>query len=121
LREVKQSEVKQPYDIRGPLQVSMRSLSVFVLLFLASFVSAQSQTDFTGHWQEKTNSGTQRHLEVQRNGRNLRARTVVTNSEGPNNLEVKYEIGCPETTYTGLDGDQFRSSLRWNGAAALPD
>ena len=46
----------------------MRSLSGLLLVFLATFVSAQSQTDFTGHWQEqeKTNSGMQRHLEVDR-------------------------------------------------------
>jgi len=99
----------------------MRSLGVFVLLFLASFVSAQSQSDFTGHWQKKTNSGMQRHLEVEQNGRNLRVKTVLTNSQGTRNLEVKYEIGGPETTYTGLDGDQFRSSVRWDGNTLVFD
>lgn len=99
----------------------MRGLSVFVLLFLASFVSGQSLTDFTGHWQEKTKSGMQRHLEIEQNGRNLRVKTVVTNSEGTRNLEVKYEIGGPETAYTGLDGDQFRSSVRWDGKTLVFD
>ncbi len=98
----------------------MRSLSAFIL-FLASFVSGQSLTDFTGHWQEKTNSGMQRHLEIEQNGRNLRVKTVVTNFQGTRNLEVKYEIGGPETTYTGLDGDQFRSSVRWDGNALVFD
>ncbi len=99
----------------------MRGLSAFILLFLASFVSGQSLTDFTGHWQEKTNSGMQRHLEVEQNGRNLRVKTVVTKSQGTRDLEVKYEIGGPETTYTGLDGDQFRSSVRSDGKTLVFD
>jgi hypothetical protein len=99
----------------------VRGLSAFILLFLASFVSGQSLTDFTGHWQEKTNSGMQRHLEVEQNGRNLRVKTVVTKSQGTRDLEVKYEIGGPETTYTGLDGDQFRSSVRSDGKTLVFD
>jgi hypothetical protein len=34
---------------------------------------------------------------------------------------VRYEIGGPQTTYTGLDGDQFRSSVRWDGNALVFD
>jgi hypothetical protein len=104
-----------------PREVSLRSLSAFIFLFLATFVSGQSATDFTGHWQQKTTSGAQRHLEIEQNGRNLRAKTVVTNSQGTRNLEVKYEIGGPQTVYTGLDGDQFRSSVRWDGNALVFD
>jgi hypothetical protein len=29
---------------------------------------------------------------------------------------VKYLIGGQETSYKGLDGDEFRSSVRWNGS-----
>jgi len=93
----------------------------FFLLFLATLASGQSSTDFTGHWQEKTKSGMQRDLEIEQNSRNLRVKTVVTNSEETRNLEVKYEIGGPETTYTGLDGDQFRSSVRWDGKTLVFD
>ncbi len=63
----------------------------------------------------------QRHLEIEQNGRNLRVKTVVTSSKGTRNLEVKYEIGGPETSYTGLDGDQFRSAVRWDGNALVFD
>jgi hypothetical protein len=104
-----------------PREVSLRSLSASIFLFLATFVSGQSATDFTGHWQQKTTSGAQRHLEIEQNGRTLRAKTVVTNSQGTRNLEVRYEIGGPQTTYTGLDGDQFRSSVRWDGNALVFD
>jgi hypothetical protein len=104
-----------------PREVSLRSLSASIFLFLATFVSGQSATDFTGHWQQKTTSGAQRHLEIEQNGRTLRAKTVVTNSQGTRNLEVRYEIGGPQTTYTGLDGDQFRSSVRWDGNAPVFD
>jgi hypothetical protein len=102
-------------------KVSLRSLSASIFLFFATFVSGQSATDFTGHWQPKTTSGAQRHLEIEQNGRTLRAKTVFTNSQGTRNLEVKYEIGGGQTTYTGLDGDQFRSSVRWDGNALVFD
>jgi hypothetical protein len=48
-------------------------------------------------------------------------KTVVTSPEGIRNLEVKYEIGGPETTYKGLDGDEFRSSVRWDGSNLVFD
>jgi hypothetical protein len=99
----------------------MRSLTTFTFLFVSILVSGQSLTDFTGHWQEKTDSGTQQHVEVEQKGPNLRVKTVVINSQGTKSLEVKYEIGGPETTYTGLDGDQFRSSVRWDGNALVFD
>jgi hypothetical protein len=103
------------------MEISYAKSSVFIILFLSIFVSGQSLTDFSGHWQQKTDSRTQRHLEIKQTGLNLRVKTVVTNSQGTRNLEVKYEIGGPQTTYTGLDGDEFRSSVRWDGKALVFD
>ena len=99
----------------------MQNLGAFIVLFLVSSVNGQTATNFTGHWQQKTTSGAQRYLEVEQNGQNLRVKTVVTNAQGTRNLEVKYEIGGPEATYTGLDGDQFRSSVHWEGNALVFD
>ena len=48
-------------------------------------------------------------------------KTVVTNSDGTRNLEVKYVIGGPETTYRGLDGDEFRSAVRWDASSLVFD
>ncbi|MGB7729871.1 MAG: hypothetical protein WBL50_17705 [Candidatus Acidiferrum sp.] len=92
--------------------------SIFVL-FLAISVSGQTPPDFTGHWQQQTNSKTQRQLRVEQKGQNLRVKTVVTNSDGTRNLEIKYVIGGPETTYRGLDGDEFHSSVRWDASSLV--
>jgi hypothetical protein len=91
----------------------------FGVLFVAISLAAQTLTDFSGHWHQETNSGTQRHLEVEENGQTLRVKTVATNSKGTRSLEVKYEIGGTETSYTGLDGDQFRSSVHRDGSALI--
>jgi len=99
----------------------MRSLSALIVLFLAISISGQTPTDFTGRWRQQTNSGTQRQLEVEQKGQNLRVNTVVTNSEGTRNLEVKYDIGGPATTYKGLDGDEFLTSVRWYGSTLVFD
>jgi hypothetical protein len=99
----------------------MRALSTIVVLFLAISVSGQTTPDFTGHWQRQTNSKTQRQLEVEQKGQNLRVKTVVTNSGWTRNLEVKYVIGGPQTTYQGLDGDEFRSSVRWQASSLVFD
>jgi hypothetical protein len=94
----------------------MRNLRLFIVLFLATSVSAQTPADFTVHWRQKTKSGTERQLEVNQNGENLRVKTVVVGSEGTKSAEVKDEIGGPETKYTRLDGDQFRSSVHRDGS-----
>jgi hypothetical protein len=98
-----------------------QSVAAFILLFLAISVSAQTSTDFTGHWRQQTNSGTQRQVDIEQNGQNLVVKTMVTNSQGTRRLEVKYVIGGPETSYTGLDGDEFRSSVRWDGSTLVFD
>jgi hypothetical protein len=92
---------------------------IFLFLSLATSVSAQTRVDFTGHWRRQADSGTQRRLDIELHGKNLRVKTVETNPEGTRDLEVRYEIGGPETTYTGIDGDQFCSAVRWDGKALV--
>jgi hypothetical protein len=97
----------------------MRNVSAIIFLFFAISASGQSPADFTGHWLQQTNSGMQRRLDVEQNGQNLRVKTVVTNSQGTRLLDVTYEIGGRETTYTGLDGDEFHSSVHWDDRALV--
>ena len=100
----------------------MRPLSTLVVLLLALLsVRGQPPPDFTGHWRQQTNSKTQRQLEVEQKGQNLRVKVVVTNADGTRNLEVTYVIGGTETTYKGLDGDEFRSSVRWDASRLVFD
>ena len=99
----------------------MRALSTIVVLLFAISVSGQTTPDFTGHWRQQSDSKTQRQLEVEQKGQNLRVKTMVTDFEGTRSLEVKYVIGGPGTTYTGLDGDEFRSSVRWNASSLVFD
>jgi hypothetical protein len=99
----------------------MPALRSVLVLFFAISLSGQTPPDFTGHWRQQTNSKTQRQLEVEQKGQNLRVKTVVTSSHGTRNLEVKYVIGGPQTTYTGLDGDEFRSSARWDAGSLVFD
>jgi hypothetical protein len=99
----------------------MRALNSIVVLFLAISVSGQTAPDFTGHWRQQTTSKIQRQLEVEQKGQNLRVKTVVSNSERTRDLEVKYVIGGSETTYKSLDGDEFRSSVRWDARSLVFD
>jgi hypothetical protein len=88
-----------------------------VLLALLAGISASGQVppDFTGHWGQNTASGVQRQLDIEQNGLTLRVKTTVTNSKGSRQLEVTWRIGGPETVYKGLDGDEFHSSVHWDG------
>jgi hypothetical protein len=102
--------------------MTMRAFSTIAVLLFAISVSGQSALpDFTGHWRQQKDSKTQRELEVEQKGQNLRVKTVVTNSDGTRNLEVKYVIGGPQTTYTGLDGDEFRTAVRWDASSLVFD
>lgn len=98
-----------------------QSVAAFIPLFLAISVNAQTPSDFTGHWRQQTNSETQRQLDIEQNGQSLLVKAMVTNSQGTRHLEVKYVIGGPETSYKGLDGDEFRSSVRWDGSTLVFD
>jgi len=99
----------------------MQKLWTLLVLVLAASTNAQTPTDFTGRWRQQTKPGTLRQLEVEQKSSTLRVKTMVSNSEGTRNLEVRYEIGGPETTYKGLDGDEFRSSVRWDGPTLVFD
>jgi hypothetical protein len=99
----------------------MRGVIALVTLSFAVSLGGQTRPDFTGHWRQKTNSGTQRDLDVKQNGASLSVKTAVTNSQGTRSLDVNYEIGGSETNYTGMDGDQFRSSVHWDGNTLLFD
>ena len=99
--------------------MTMRALRSIVLLLLALRISGQTPPDFTGRWRQQANSKTQRQLEVEQKGQNLRVKTLVTTSEGTRSLEVNYVIGGQETAYKGLDGDAFRSSVHWDGNSSL--
>ena len=100
------------------MKTIVKSVGIFTVLFVA-ICSAQSPTNFTGHWRQETNSGGQRQLEIEQNSKGLRVKTIQTNSQGTRQLEVKYEIEGAPTTYTGLDGDNFRSSVHWDGGTLV--
>lgn len=99
--------------------MTKRALSTIIVLLLSISGSSQTPPDFTGHWRQQANSKTQRLLEVEQKGQDLLVKTIVANSDGTRNLEVKYMIGGPETTYKGLDGDEFRSSVRWDASCLV--
>ena len=85
----------------------------FFLLFLAISAFGQTPPDFSGTWRQ-TSRGVERQMDIKQGGHSLLVKTTVTNAKGKRSLEVKYEIGGPAVTYTGLDGDEFRSSVRWD-------
>jgi hypothetical protein len=95
------------------------SALVFLFLSFTVSVSGQASADFAGHWSRQTDSGSQRHLEIGQNGRKLRVKTQETSPEGTRHIDVTYEIGGPETTYTGLDGDEFHASVHWDGKSLV--
>ena len=99
-----------------------QSLAVFIPLFLAISVNTQTPTDFTGHWRQQNESGSQRQLDIEPKWPELaRENHGYQFSRGTRRLEVKYVIGGPETSYKGLDGDEFRSSVRWDGSTLVFD
>lgn len=103
------------------MRLSAHTVLVWTALLSAVAANGQTPPDFTGRWLQQTDAGVQRQLDVEQNGRSLVVKTTVTNSKGNRSLEVKYQIGGPATTYTGLDGDEFRSSVHWDGSALVFD
>jgi hypothetical protein len=99
----------------------IKSSGLAVALLLTVCASAQGPVDFTGHWSHETNSGSQRKLEIEQSGQSLRVVTVIIKSGESRRLEVKYQIGGPEVVYKGLDGDEFRTAVHWEGSVLVFD
>ena len=56
-----------------------------------------------------------RALKIQQMGRLLAVKVITPTNEGVRTLDLKYQIGGEELVYTGLDGDEFHTKLRWDG------
>src|SRR5215475_5755865 len=97
----------------------MQLKSFLLSLLLTAHLAAQTPANFTGHWRQ--DSASQRQLDIEQKDKTLLVKTTITNSQGPRAMEVKYQIGGPETAYTGLDGDEFRSTVHWEGSALVFD
>jgi len=90
-----------------------------ILITLAIPLGGQTVSDFAGHWRQLASSRIQRQLEVEQSGNSLRVKTEVIGSKETRELEVKYEIGGPKVSYTGLDGDSFSTAVHWEGRSLV--
>lgn len=103
------------------MQFSAQNVGALIVLSLALSGNGQTPPDFTGHWRQQSDSGVQRRLDIEQNGKTLYVKTTVTNSKGTRQVQVKYKIGGPETVYRGFDGDEFHSSVHWIAGGLLFD
>jgi len=84
--------------------------------------------DFSGVWRQDVSrnvpqrkSKGARELKIQQAGRILTVQVINIMSEGKRSLDLKYEIGGQELVYTGLDGDEFHTRVRWDGESLVFD
>jgi hypothetical protein len=117
-----QQDLCNNYQLRSAMSVLARRAGVPVAFLLAVSAIGQTPVNFTGQWRQQTRAGEQqRQLDIQQDGSVLTVKTMVSNSQGSRRLVVTYQIGGPETVYKGLDGDEFHSTLRWDGSALVFD
>lgn len=84
--------------------------------------------DFSGAWQQDVSqsvpqrkSKRARELKIQQTGRTLSVTVSTKTGQGERTLDLKYEIGGQELVYTGLDGDEFHTKVRWDGESLVFD
>jgi hypothetical protein len=104
------------------------TLSVCLLVYSSPLLRAQMPPDFSGTWQQDVSqsvplkkSQRPRELRIQQVGRALAVQVVTQTNEGARALDLKYEIGGEELVYTGLDGDEFHTKVRWDGESLAFD
>ena len=51
----------------------------------------------------------------------LTVEVTTKTGEGVRTLDLKYEIGGQEFVYTGLDGDEFHTEVRWDRESLIFD
>jgi hypothetical protein len=104
------------------------ALSICLLLQSSPSLEAQTPADFSGVWQQDVSrsvpqrkSGRARELKIQQIGQVLTVKITATTGQGVRTLDLKYEIGGEELVYTGLDGDEFHTKVRWDGESLVFD
>ncbi len=92
---------------------------LFVILFATG---AEASVDFSGLWHQDVsrsvppgNPTRRRELDIQQAGNVLTVKVSTETSRGARALHLEYEIGGRELVYTGLDGDEFHTKVRWEG------
>jgi hypothetical protein len=54
-------------------------------------------------------------------GRILAVKVITQMNQSTRTLDLEYQIGGEELVYTGLDGDEFHTKLRWDGGSLVFD
>jgi hypothetical protein len=104
------------------------ALSVSLVFHPSPFFGAEMPVDFSGVWQQDVSrsvpqrkSKGAREMKIQQIGRMLAIKITANTNKGTRTLDLKYEIGGQELIYTGLDGDEFHTKVRWDGASLVFD
>jgi hypothetical protein len=104
------------------------NVATLLLFFSLPLWGAQPQVDFSGSWQQdasrsvpEVKAGRSRELDIQLTATTLTYKLITKSSQGPRTQAFKFEIGGPEIVYTGLDGDEFHTKVRWDGEALVFD
>ncbi len=54
-------------------------------------------------------------MTVEASDKTLRVLVTANNGHGERKLDLTYEIGGKELVYTGMDGDEYHSTVHWDG------
>ena len=118
--------MKNPW--RWP-QVGFNLCVCILLVALSAFaIGAETSVNFSGAWHQDLSrsvppakSNNLRDLDIQHAGNALTVKVRTETSRGVRTLDLTYEIGGRELVYTGLDGDEFHTKVRWQGESLVFD
>jgi hypothetical protein len=87
------------------------------------FGPSKARLNLSGTWQQNNercippprNKASAYKMTIEASDKVLRVRVIANNGHGERNLDLSYEIGGKELVYTGLDGDEYHSKVRWDG------
>ena len=104
------------------------SLLISLVVHSLCLLDAQPRVDFSGVWRQnpsrsvpQNKSKRARDLTIRQNGQTLLIKLSSRTSHEIRTLDLKYEIGGEELVYTGLDGDEFHTKVRWDGNSLIFD
>lgn len=100
------------------------SAALFASLAFPPFLPAQDLSAFAGSWRQdipdsspRSKTRKPKELNVAITGDNLTM--AITGPGKVHHIEVTFQIGGPEVTYTGLDGDEFHIKLTREGNSLI--
>jgi len=105
----------------GGMDMTKRSIAIYLLTSLVGLAGAQTRPDFTGTWKQNLEKSSTKSSwlksyvnKIEQQDTNLKVTTTTVGDRGERTYDRTYVIGKEEKSQD-REGDQFTTNVKWEG------